>query len=81
MMLWDVRARGGRLGFARLIAAVCNEPVGAAFAREAWRLARHNRDSHPLVDICGFTTTPLTDDGAYNPRDFNDDACSGSWAP
>ena len=65
--------RVARPGFERLVAAVCDEHVGAVFALEASRLARNNRDWHHLVDLCGLTATLLIDgEGVYDPRDFND---------
>ena len=65
--------RVSRPGFERLVAAVCDEHVGAVFALEASRLARNNRDWHHLVDLCGLTGTLLIDgEGVYDPRDFND---------
>ena len=65
--------RTARPGFERLVAAVCDEHVGAVFALEASRLARNNRDWHHLVDLCGLTATLLIDsEGVYDPRDFND---------
>ena len=70
------RSGSGRVvrpGFERLVAAVCDEHVGAVFALEASRLARNNRDWHHLVDLCGLTATLLIDgEGVYDPRDFND---------
>ena len=65
--------RVARPGFERLVAAVCDEHVGAVFALEASRLARNNRDWHHLVDLCGLTGTLIIDgEGVYDPRDFND---------
>lgn len=62
-----------RQGFSRLLTAVCAGEVGAVFALEASRLARNNRDWHPLIDLCAMTETVLVDDdGVYNPRLIND---------
>jgi DNA invertase Pin-like site-specific DNA recombinase len=62
-----------RLGFSRLLAAVCNGEVGAVFALEASRLARNNRDWHHLIDLCVMTRTLVIDgDGIYDPRLLND---------
>jgi DNA invertase Pin-like site-specific DNA recombinase len=62
-----------RPGFGRLLAAVCQGAVGAVVALEASRLARNNRDWHPLVDLCGLTDTLLIDDdGIYDPKLLND---------
>ena len=65
--------RQARPGFGRLLTAVCEGTVGAVFALEASRLARNNRDWHPLIDLCGMTDTVLVDDdGIYDPRLIND---------
>ena len=65
--------RQTRLGFGRLLTAVCEGTVGAVFALEASRLARNNRDWHHLIDLCGVTATLLVDDdGIYDPRLIND---------
>jgi DNA invertase Pin-like site-specific DNA recombinase len=62
-----------RLGFARLLTAVCNGEVGGVFALEASRLARNNRDWHHLIDLCVFTETVVVDaEGIYDPRVLND---------
>ena len=62
-----------RLGFSRLLAAVCNGQAGAVFALEASRLARNNRDWHHLIDLCVFTETLVVDaEGIYDPRLLND---------
>lgn len=45
-----------RAGFDRLLAAVCQGDVGAAFAIEASRLARNGRDWHTLLEFCGLST-------------------------
>src|SRR5262249_47972489 len=65
--------RHERPGFGQLLAAVCAGRVGAVFAWEASRLARHNRDWHHLIDLCALTATLLIDDdGIYDPRQLND---------
>jgi len=62
-----------RVGFGRLLTAVCEGTVGAVFALEASRLARNNRDWHHLIDLCTMTDTVLVDDdGVYDPRLVND---------
>ena len=70
------RSGSGRVvrpGFEPLVAAVCDEHVGAIFALEASQIARNNRHWHHLVDLCGLTATLLIDgEGVYDPRDFND---------
>lgn len=65
--------RHERPGFGQLLAAVCAGRVGAVFALEASRLARNNRDWHPLIDLCALTEPLLIDDdGIYDPRQLND---------
>lgn len=62
-----------RPGFQKLVAAVCNGPVGAVFCIEASRLARNGRDWHHLIDLCALTGTLVIDpDGVYDPRQVND---------
>lgn len=62
-----------RLGFARLLAAVCEGKAGAVLALEASRLARNNRDWHHLIDLCALTATLVIDhDGVYDPQRLND---------
>jgi DNA invertase Pin-like site-specific DNA recombinase len=69
------RSGGGiaRPGFDRLLAAICEERVGAVFAIEASRLARNGRDWHTLIEFCGLVGTVIVDeDGIYDPRHSND---------
>jgi DNA invertase Pin-like site-specific DNA recombinase len=62
-----------RLGFERLLAAICEGRVGAVFAIEASRLARNGRDWHTLIEFCGLVGTVIVDeDGVYEPRHPND---------
>ena len=62
-----------RLGFGKLLTAVCNGEVGGVFALEASRLARNNRDWHHLIDLCVLTETIVVDaEGVYDPRQLND---------
>jgi excisionase family DNA binding protein len=62
-----------RVGFGRLLSAVCEGQVGAVLALEASRLARNNRDWHHLIDLCVITDTLVIDgDGVYDPRQLND---------
>ena len=62
-----------RPGFGRLVAAVCENKVGAVLALEASRLARNNRDWHHLIDLCAMTeAVVIDDDGIYDPRQLND---------
>ncbi len=62
-----------RVGFERLLAAVCQRQVGAVFAIEASRLARNGRDWHTLIEFCALMDTLLIDeDGIYAPNQPND---------
>jgi DNA invertase Pin-like site-specific DNA recombinase len=62
-----------RCGFSRLLDLVFQGQVGAVFALEASRLARHNRDWHHLVDLCAVAESLVVDhDGVYDPRLLND---------
>ena len=62
-----------RTGFLRLLELVFQGQVGAVFALEASRLARNNRDWHPLVDLCAMAETIVIDhDGVYDPRLLHD---------
>jgi DNA invertase Pin-like site-specific DNA recombinase len=62
-----------RPGFERLLAAICEDRVGAVFAIEASRLARNGRDWHTLIEFCGLVGTVIVDeDGVYEPRHPND---------
>src|SRR6188472_2416138 len=62
-----------RLGFERLLAAICEGRVGAVLAIEASRLARNERDWHTLIEFCGLVGTLIVDeDGIYDPRHPND---------
>lgn len=69
------RSAGGtnRVGFERLLAAICDGRAGAVFAIEASRLARNGRDWHTLIEFCGLVGTVIVDeDGSYDPRHPND---------
>jgi DNA invertase Pin-like site-specific DNA recombinase len=69
------RSGGGirRLGFERLLAAICEGRVGAVLSIEASRLARNGRDWHTLIEFCGLVGTVIVDeDGIYDPRHPND---------
>lgn len=62
-----------RVGFERLLSAVCAGSVGAIFAFEASRLARNGREWHTLLELCGIVDTLLIDpDGIYDPKLAND---------
>ena len=65
--------RQERPGLGQLLAAVCEGRVGAVFALEASRLARHNRDWPQLSALCALTETLLIDDdGISDPRQLHD---------
>ena len=58
-----------RLGFERLLAAVCEGQVGAVFGIEASRLARTNREWHTLLELCSIVGVLLIDgEAVYDPR-------------
>jgi DNA invertase Pin-like site-specific DNA recombinase len=62
-----------RLGFEKLLAAICEGRIGAVLSIEASRLARNGRDWHTLLEFCGFVHTLIVDeDGIYDPRQTND---------
>ena len=62
-----------RLGFQKLLAAICEGGVGAVFSLEASRLARNGREWHSLLEFCGVVGTLIVDeDGLYDPRLIND---------
>jgi DNA invertase Pin-like site-specific DNA recombinase len=62
-----------RLGFDRLLAAVCTNAAGAVFAIEASRLARNGREWHTLLEFCGLVNCLVIDeDGVYDPKQAND---------
>jgi excisionase family DNA binding protein len=62
-----------RPGFERLLAAICEERVGAVLSIEASRLARNGREWHTLLEFCGVVDTLIIDeDGIYDPRLPND---------
>src|SRR6187455_1096757 len=62
-----------RPGFEKLLAAICEERVGAVVSLEASRLARNGRDWHTLLEFCGLVGTLIVDEEAiYDPRSPND---------
>jgi DNA invertase Pin-like site-specific DNA recombinase len=74
------RSGGGtvRPGFERLLAAICEERVGAVVSLEASRLARNGRDWHTLLEFCGLVGTLIVDEEAiYDPRSPMTGSCSG----
>lgn len=50
-----------RPGFERLLAAICEERVGAVLSIEASRLARNGREWHTLLEFCGVVDTLIID--------------------
>ena len=69
------RSGGGvvRLGFEKLLAAICEVRVGVVVSIEASRLARNGRDWHTLLEFCALVGTLIADeDGVYDPRQPND---------
>lgn len=62
-----------RVGFERLLAAVCAGEVGAIFAFEASRLARNGREWHTLLEMCAVVDTVIIDtEAVYDPKLSND---------
>jgi DNA invertase Pin-like site-specific DNA recombinase len=62
-----------RLGFDRLVAALCAGQVGAVLCLDASRLARNGRDWHHLLELCGLVEARVIDlDGVYDPCHPND---------
>jgi DNA invertase Pin-like site-specific DNA recombinase len=62
-----------RVGFEKLLTAICERSVGAVLSLEASRLARNGRDWHTLLEFCGLVGTLIVDeDGIYDPRLPND---------
>lgn len=64
------RSGGGtvRPGFEKLLAAICEERVGAVVSLEASRLARNGRDWHTLLEFCGLVGTLIVDEEAIYDR-------------
>lgn len=62
-----------RLGYQRLVDAVCQERAGAIFAIEASRLARNGADWARLVELCRHQQVLLADDDrVYDPSHPDD---------
>src|SRR5713101_4933407 len=72
----DLGISGGgtrRLGFERLLRALCDGQIGAVFSIEASRLARNGRDWHTLLEFCSVVGALLIDaEAIYDPRLTND---------
>jgi DNA invertase Pin-like site-specific DNA recombinase len=67
------QSMAARLGFQRLLAEVGLDHVGLSLSLERSRLARSNKDWHPLLELCAVFRTLLADaDGLYDPMDDND---------
>ena len=63
----------GRPGFQRLLAEVALDHVGLILGLEMSRLARSNRDSHQLLELCARFRVLLADaEAIYDPADHND---------
>jgi DNA invertase Pin-like site-specific DNA recombinase len=63
----------GRLGFQRLRAEVALDHVGLILGLEMSRLARSNKDWHPLLELCARFRVLLADaDSLYDPIDHNE---------
>jgi DNA invertase Pin-like site-specific DNA recombinase len=61
-----------RLGFQKLVAAVCSGFTGAVFCTETSRLARNGRDRHHPIDQCALVDTLVIDpDDRHDPRLVN----------
>ena len=66
MTIRVARVRASAALALRLLAAICENRVGAVFAIEASRLARNGRDWHTLIEFCGLVGTVIVDeDGVY----------------
>ena len=62
-----------RPGFEKLVAALCAGEIGAVLCFDASRLARHGRDWHHLLELCGLVEARVIDlDGIYDPCRPND---------
>src|ERR1700741_4252072 len=62
-----------RPGFERLVAGLCAGEVGAVLCFDASRLARHGRDWHHWLELCGLVEARVIDtDGVYDPCRPND---------
>lgn len=67
------QSRVTRRGFQRVLAEVSVDHVGLILGLEMSRLARCNKDWHPLLELWAMFRTLLADaDGLYDPTDDND---------
>jgi DNA invertase Pin-like site-specific DNA recombinase len=62
-----------RVGFQKLLSAVCEGKVGAIFSIEASRLARNGREWHTLLEVCGIMRTVLVDQEAIYDLNLSND--------
>jgi DNA invertase Pin-like site-specific DNA recombinase len=62
-----------RLGFQKLLSAVCEGKIGAIFSIEASRLARNGREWHTLLEICAIMRTVLVDQDAIYDLNLSND--------
>src|SRR5439155_16622918 len=61
-----------RAGFQRLVSEVSLDHVGIIFGVEMSRLARSNKDSHRLLELCALFHTVIAHvDGIYDPVQYN----------
>ena len=68
-------ASGGvnRVGFQKLLTAVCEGKAGAVLSVEVSRLARNGREWHTLLEVCGIMRTALVDQEAIYDLDLSND--------
>ncbi len=73
-----------RVGFGKLLDALCKGLVGAVFALEASRLARNSQDWTRMIELCRMSRALVIDhDGVYDPGNVNDQlllGMKGTWS-
>jgi len=62
-----------RVGFQKLLSAVCEGKAGAIFSIEVSRLARNGREWHTLLEVCGIMRTVLVDQEAIYDLNLSND--------
>jgi len=62
-----------RVGFQKLLSAVCEGKAGAIFSIEVSRLARNGREWHRLLEVCGIMRTVLVDQEAIYDLNLSND--------